>query len=60
MPLSCNPNMVKKLRVKSLLFAFQASERTGVLYCEMDGNRVKISGKAILYSISEIFLSESK
>ena len=39
---------------KNKLKAFQASERTGVLYCEVVGDRVKISGKAALYSISEI------
>ncbi|MBR2216612.1 MAG: hypothetical protein IJ849_12775, partial [Selenomonadaceae bacterium] len=39
---------------KSNLRAFQASKRTGVLYCELIGDRIKISGKAALYSISEI------
>ena len=39
---------------KNQLKAFQASDRTGVLYCEYIGDRVKISGKAALYSISEI------
>ena len=39
---------------KNKLTAFQASKRTGILYCEVIGDRVKISGKAALYSISEI------
>ncbi len=40
---------------KNQITAFQASERTGVLYCEVIGNRVKIIGKAVLFSISELF-----
>ena len=36
------------------LTAYQASSRSGVLYCRMDGDRVKISGKAVLYSCAEI------
>ena len=47
------PYWVEKLG-KNQLKAFQASERTGTLYCELVGDRVKISGKAALYSISEI------
>lgn len=39
---------------KSTITAFQASERTGVLYAEVCGERVKISGNAILYGVSEI------
>ena len=39
---------------KNKLTAFQASDRTGVLYCENLSDRVKISGKAALYSISEL------
>jgi len=39
---------------KNKLTALQASDRTGILYCELLGDRVKISGKAALYSISEI------
>ena len=59
---SCHCHVIpiwSKATGKKSFVAFQASERTGVLYCEMDGNRVKISGEAILYSISEIFLSKS-
>lgn len=39
---------------KSTITAFQASERTGVLYAEVCGERVKISGKAVLFGIAEI------
>lgn len=39
---------------KNKIKALQASDRTGILYCELTGDRVKISGKAALYSISEI------
>ena len=39
---------------KSDLTAFQASERTGILYCECIGGKVIISGKAVLFSINEI------
>ncbi|SHM65309.1 PhzF family phenazine biosynthesis protein [Ruminococcus flavefaciens] len=34
--------------------AFQASKRTGILYCECIGDKVIISGKAILFSINDI------
>ncbi|MBR1727971.1 MAG: PhzF family phenazine biosynthesis protein [Selenomonadaceae bacterium] len=47
------PYWTEKLN-KNKLTAFQASDRTGILYCENFGDRVKISGKAALYSISEI------
>lgn len=40
---------------KNKITAYQASERTGILYCETTpDNRVKISGKAVLYAVSEI------
>lgn len=39
---------------KSSITAFQSSERTGILYAEICGERVKISGRAILFGISEI------
>lgn len=39
---------------KSRVTAFQASERTGVLYAEICGERVNISGHAVLFGISEI------
>lgn len=36
--------------------AYQASNRGGTLYCQMDGDRVKMSGQAALYSISKLQL----
>ena len=47
------PYWAEKLGKKKLT-ALQASERTGILYCEVVDERVKISGKAALYSISNI------
>jgi PhzF family phenazine biosynthesis protein len=39
---------------KTDLVAYQASPRGGTLYCEYQGERVKLSGKAALYSIADI------
>lgn len=39
---------------KNPITAFQASERTGVLYAEVCGERVKISGRAVLFGVSDI------
>lgn len=39
---------------KDKINAFQASERSGVLYAEVFKERVKISGKAVLYGAAEI------
>jgi len=39
---------------KDKMIARQLSKRSGVLFCEYCGNRVKISGKAILYLQGEI------
>lgn len=41
---------------KDKLVARQASARGGVLYCENRGERVRIAGKAALYSIGEILV----
>jgi len=41
---------------KDSIVAYQASKRGGTLYCRLDGERVKLSGKATLYSIADIFL----
>lgn len=41
---------------KTTINAFQASERTGLLHCIVEGDRVKLLGKAVLYSISELML----
>lgn len=40
---------------KADIEAYQASKRGGTLYCHLEGNgRIKISGKAVLFAISEI------
>ncbi|MTI56322.1 PhzF family phenazine biosynthesis protein [Geosporobacter ferrireducens] len=39
---------------KNNLVAYQASQRSGTLYCEYQGARVKLSGKAVLYSTADI------
>lgn len=44
---------------KSELCAFQASNRTGVLYCRMQQDRVMIAGKAALYSMAELCIPEA-
>lgn len=41
---------------KKILTAVQLSSRKGSLTCEMVGNRVLISGKAVTYLIGEIFI----
>ena len=43
---------------KEKLTCFQASERSGVLYAERKGDRIIISGKAVLFSKAEIFVEE--
>ncbi|MDP4146704.1 MAG: PhzF family phenazine biosynthesis protein [Bacillota bacterium] len=49
------PMWANKLE-KNNLVAYQASPRGGILYCEYQGERVKLSGKAALYSIADINL----
>ncbi len=39
---------------KDRIVAYQASRRGGTLYCEMQGKRMKMAGKAALYAIAEI------
>lgn len=41
---------------KTKLLALQLSKRKGNLICELDGDRVKISGKAVTYLIGDIYL----
>lgn len=41
---------------KKIFRALQVSKRGGELFCENLGNRVKISGKAVLYSTGDLFL----
>lgn len=39
---------------KKELIAYQASKRGGTLYCRLDADRVKLAGKAALYSVAEL------
>ena len=39
---------------KDSIVAYQTSPRGGTLYCTKDGDRVKLSGKAALYSEADI------
>lgn len=41
---------------KTELTARQASPRGGTLYCRLEGDRVKLAGKAVLYARSELML----
>lgn len=41
---------------KTNLTAFQASRRSGTLYCRCENNRVYLAGKAVLYSINQLFI----
>jgi PhzF family phenazine biosynthesis protein len=43
---------------KRELVAKQLSSRGGTLYCKHEGTRVKIAGKAALYSIAELYIGE--
>lgn len=51
------PYWAKKLSLDDLT-AYQASPRGGTLYCRMDGDRVILAGKAVLYAQSEIYVAE--
>ena len=43
-----------KVLNKNKLIAYQASSRGGVIYAGVEGDTVTVSGKAVLYSISDI------
>ena len=43
---------------KTELVARQASPRGGTLYCRLEGERVLLAGRAVLYAQSEIFVEE--
>jgi PhzF family phenazine biosynthesis protein len=49
------PYWADKLK-KNQLHAFQLSKRGGVLFCENKGDRVRISGHAVLYAKRELHL----
>lgn len=53
----CNfiPYWAKRLG-KDEMVARQLSKRGGTLYCKYEGNRVKISGSAALYSIADLHI----
>ncbi len=53
----CNliPFWAEKLG-KTQMFARQISQRGGELFCELNGDRVKIGGNAVLYLKGEIFV----
>ena len=44
---------INKLNKDSVI-AYQASRRGGTLYCSMDKDKVKLSGKAALFSVADI------
>lgn len=50
------PLWAKELN-KNELTAYQASSRTGILYCRYAGERTYLSGKAVLYAISELHIN---
>ena len=41
---------------KNELVAYQASKRGGTLYCRREGGKIFMAGKAVLYSIDELFV----
>lgn len=41
---------------KNKITAYQASKRSGILYCNVENDKIYISGKAVLFSISELNL----
>lgn len=41
---------------KDDLMAYQASRRGGVLYCQMQGDRVTLAGHAALFSVAELYV----
>ena len=47
------PYWVKTLG-KDTLVAYQASPRGGTLYCTQEGERIRMSGKAAIYSVADI------
>jgi PhzF family phenazine biosynthesis protein len=49
------PYWAEKLNKKKMT-AIQLSERKGAVYCEMSGDRVNISGYAVLYLNGEIYI----
>lgn len=52
------PYWLEKLKMDELV-AYQASARGGILYCRINGDRIFLSGKAVLYAIAELHLPEN-
>ncbi len=52
------PLWTEKMK-KNKFTAFQASPRSGILYCRMEKGRVILAGKASLYSKAQIYVPES-
>lgn len=53
------PLWAKKLE-RTQLHAFQASRRTGVLHCRLEGDRVFMAGSAALYSAAELCVPQEE
>lgn len=53
------PLWIKKNQ-KNELTSYQASQRSGVLYCRMEKDRVILAGKVALYSKAEIYVPENE
>ena len=49
------PYWAKRLGKKDIV-AYQASQRSGTLYCRMEGDKIFIAGKAALYSECELYI----
>lgn len=45
-----------KVKGKNEIIAYQASKRSGVLYCKMEGKRIKMAGKVAPYAEAELFV----
>ncbi len=44
---------------KSTIYAYQASKRGGVLHCVVEQNKIHLSGEAVLYATSQIYLNSN-
>ncbi|MDE7266622.1 MAG: PhzF family phenazine biosynthesis protein, partial [Lachnospiraceae bacterium] len=51
------PYWSSKLK-KQEIVAYQASKRGGTLYCRIEGNKVFLAGRAVLFAVSEINIDE--
>ena len=52
------PYWAKRLGLTSIN-AYQASRRGGTIYCKLEGDRIKLSGKAALYSVAELYIDNA-